>query len=140
ANRQSLQSDFKPQTISGVRQAPIEFRPKGSGGTYPELVVKGPDGVTPVVDYLGQLRTDDQGRLILLGGKGASVSNLNPPQPLTHWSNNNHWFDDIADGPVTATVTINGIDVPMDEAGHAWALVAPPDFAPRIGAAVSLYD
>jgi hypothetical protein len=140
-DRGSLQSDFGPRTIGGTSQGPVEFRPGGSGGSYAELVVKGPGGITPLIDYLGQLRTDAEGRLILLGGQGKSSSNVNPPAELPHWSNNNNWFDDIADGPVTAIVTLSdGTQVPMDTAGYAWALVAPPDFAPRVSNAVTLYD
>jgi hypothetical protein len=136
-DRSSLQSDFGPRFISGASANPVDIRPSGSPG---EFVVKGPDGVTPLINYLGQLRSDSQGRLIFIGGDGSSFSNINPPQPLTHWSNNNNWFDGIADGPVSATVTVGGIDVPMDAGGNAWILTAPPDFAPRIASAVSLYD
>ncbi len=139
ADRNSLVSDFGARSISGRSAAPVDFRPTGDPG---ELVVRGSDGVTPVIDYLGQLRTDSSGRLIFIGGDGSSGSSINPPQPLTHWSNNNFWFDGIADGPVTAVVTLaNGTQVPMDSgAGNAWVLTGPPDFAPPINGAVSLFD
>lgn len=142
-DRASLESDFGPRSISGKSATPQLFTP-ATGNGYPVRSVHDADG-SLVIDYLGQLRTDAEGRLLLLGGKGRSASNISPPQPLTHWSNNNNWFDDIADGPVTATVTIvdaNGYEteVPMDAAGNAWALVAPPDFSPSLNAGVSLYD
>lgn len=138
-DRASLESDFGPRTIRGQSQGPVTFSPGGSHGTYAERVVRAADG-SALIDYLGQLRTDDQGRLIFLGGKGRSVSNVSPPAPLTHWSNNNNWFDDVADGPVTAVVTVNGVDVPVDDRGTAWVLTAPPDFAPGVQASISLYD
>ena len=142
-DRASLESDFGPRSISGTLAKGQVFSPT-TGGAYPVRAVKAADG-SAVIDYLGQLRTDAAGRLLLLGGKGHSASNLSPAQPLTHWSNNNFWFDDISDGPVTATVTIDDgfghlTDVPMDAAGSAWALVAPPDFSPGMNAAVTLYD
>lgn len=98
----------------------------------------------PVIDYLGQLRTDAQGRLIVLGGQGNSSYQTQAPPPLATYANNDGWFDDASDGPVTATVTImNGttpMDVPVDDAGHAWVLCTPPDFAPRVRSAVTMYD
>ncbi|MFO0754956.1 MAG: LodA/GoxA family CTQ-dependent oxidase [Byssovorax sp.] len=142
-NRASLESDFGPRTISGVSAGPQPFTPATAGG-YPARVVHATDG-SVVIDYLGQLRTDASGRLLVLGGKGHSASSLSPAQPLTHWSNNNYWFDDISDGPVTATVTIDDgfghlTEVPMDAASEAWVLVAPPDFSPGIHNYASLYD
>ena len=142
-DRASLESDFGPRTISGKSAAPVAFTP-GNGGAYPVRSVKRADGST-VIDYLGQLRTDASGRLLVLGGKGTSASSLTPAQPLTHWANNNYWFDDISDGPVTAVVTLDDgygklTQVPMDAAGNAWVLSTPPNFNPGIFATVSLYD
>src|SRR5262249_54558994 len=64
---------------------------------------------------------------------------------LPTYANNDGWFDDVSDGPITATVTVtdtNGaaVPVPVDPAGGAWVLCAPPDFAPRIRPVVTLYD
>jgi hypothetical protein len=138
-NRDALESDFGPRSISGASAIPQQFTP-ATGGGYPVKMVLGPGG-TSVIDYLGQLRTDGAGRLLVFAGKGHSASSISPPQPLTHWSNNNFWFDDIADGPVTATVTLtDGSEHPMDVAGTAWVLAAPPDFSPGLNAPVSLYD
>ena len=50
--------------------------------------------------YLGELQTDAAGRLIVLGGQGVSASYAE--QPLKDFSNNDTWYDDTADGPVTA--------------------------------------
>ena len=140
-DRNSLVTDFGQRTISGRSMAgsSFEFRATGSPS---DLFVRGPDHVTPVISYLGQLRTDSAGRLIFIGGDGKAGSSINPPQPLTHWSNNNNWFDGIADGPVSAVVTLDdGSQFPMDSrAGNAWVLTGPPDFAPPINGAVSLYD
>ena len=88
--------------------------------------------------YLGEARTDARGRLVVLGGRGASAS-VPPGEPLTSFANNDLWHDDVADGPVTATVTRPG-EKPVEVHGAAWVVVAPPDFAPAITAGVSLYD
>ncbi|XUL87631.1 LodA/GoxA family CTQ-dependent oxidase [Streptomyces galilaeus] len=90
---------------------------------------------TPVP--LGELRTDETGRLLVLGGFGHSAS-VEPANPLTNYANNDNWFDDTSDGPVTATVTVGrGRTIPVTP---AWVLVAPPDFAPDTSNLVTLYD
>jgi hypothetical protein len=88
--------------------------------------------------YLGELRTDQMGRLLVFGGRGNSAS-VPPNKPLLDFANNDLWHDDAADGPVTATMTLHGqparaVDAP------AWVTIAPPDFAPGIGGIVTLYD
>src|SRR5262249_16887040 len=87
--------------------------------------------------FLGELQTDGGGRLIVLGGRGASDS-VPPGKPIVSFANNDRWHDDVADGPVTATVTFPGqaarpVEFP------AWVTVAPPDFAPGIGGVITLY-
>jgi len=86
---------------------------------------------------LGELRTDEAGRLLVLGGHGRSASPED--SPLTRFADNDGWFDDTSDGPVTAEVRLRGADtiLPVDE---AWVVVAPPDFAPSVTNIVTLYD
>lgn len=89
---------------------------------------------------LGEIGMDAAGRLLVLGGYGRSGSD--PPQPrLTidraHFADNDHWYDDTSDGPVTAT--IEGLDGAIVEC-RAWVVVGPPDFAPGIKNLVTLYD
>jgi hypothetical protein len=137
--RGTLVNDFGPRTITGANAAPQKFTADTATGPTAH-VVTGWDG-NPVIPYLGQLRTDAAGRLLVFGGKGYSASSINPPQTLTHWSNNNYWFDDIADGPVTATVNFaDGSSAEMSAAGKAWVFAAPPDFSPDLRSAISLYD
>lgn len=146
ANRQSLENDYGPRSISGAMANPVNIAP-GMGNDV--SVVTGPDSRTPVIPYMGQLRTDAAGRLLVLGGKGYAASNLNPPAPLTHWANNDNWFDDVGDGPVTATVTLsNNQQVSMNGTdpngqpwvGSAWVMTTVPRFSPWTYGAVSLYD
>ncbi len=85
---------------------------------------------------LGDVRTDPQGRLIVLGGKGNSASWI-PGEEAKTFANNNTWYDDTSDGPVDATVTIGGRTL---QAEGAWVVTAPPNFAPGIQGVVTLYD
>ncbi len=85
--------------------------------------------------YLGELQTDAAGRLIVLGGQGVSASYAE--QPLKDFSNNDTWYDDTADGPVTALVTIDGMTVPVDP---AWVVIAPPNYAPNLKTVRTMYD
>ena len=39
------------------------------------------------------------------------------------------WYDEACDGPVTARVTIDGREIPCE---GAWAVIAPPNYAPDI--------
>ena len=83
-----------------------------------------------------KIRTDPRGRLIVLAGLGQSGSNL-PDNPPEDFSNNNNWYDDIADGPIDATVKIGNR---MFQAEGAWVASAPPNYAPGIQGVVTLYD
>lgn len=95
-------------------------------------------GDLPAVDvHLGELRTDDDGRLLVLGGHGHSQSPAD--EPIVHFANNDGWVDDTSDGPVRARVRLRDTGEAV-EADPAWVVVAPPDFAPTIGNVVTLLD
>lgn len=96
------------------------------------------DFPTPV--YLGELHTDDRGRLLFLGGHGNSAPISDDDQYLiNHYANNDFWRDDTCDGVVDADVTLSdGTVVPVQ--GKARVVVAPPDFAPHTDNLVTLYD
>jgi hypothetical protein len=87
--------------------------------------------------YLGELRTDEDGRLIVLGGRGHSASKDGQPVLPGQFANNDWWHDDVSDGPVEARVVIDGEEYQAD---GAWLVVAPPDYAPGIEAIVTGYD
>jgi hypothetical protein len=86
---------------------------------------------------LGDLRTDDGGRLIVVPGDGLSRSAV-PNNPISNFSDNDGWHDDWCDGPVSATVTF--ADGTTRAADAAWVASCGPDFAPGIPPVVSLYD
>ena len=90
---------------------------------------------------LGDLLTDNAGRLIVLGGFGKSQclpANV-PKNKEMDFADNDGWCDDIADGPVRATIKLNG-SAETVSADSAWIIVAPPDFAPPIENVITLYD
>ncbi len=88
--------------------------------------------------YLGELITDDKGRLKVIGGKGIAAS-TNPKSEITDSFNNPDWYDDISDGVVKAKINFN--DSSKNEVAlEAWVIVGPPDFAPDIRQVVTLYD
>jgi hypothetical protein len=145
-DRRSLETDFGPRTLSAAtyagNQVPQVFDlagvPAGYAASWPlDSKTRG-----PVIPYLGQLRADAQGRLLVVGGKGAAGYQGATPPELPGYANNDGWFDDIADGPVTATVVLSdGTTISTDPAtGSAWVLGAPPDYAPGIMGATTLYD
>jgi hypothetical protein len=104
-----------------------------------------PVAQSPKVDVpLGELRTDADGRLLVLGGAGKSGS-LIPNNPLgflnvgSYFANNDYWYDDISDGPVSATVVLHdGTSVTLKD--QAWVLCAVPKFVPAAETLTTLYD
>lgn len=86
---------------------------------------------------LGEIRTDADGRLQVLGGFGNSMSPHNTP--LSGFSDNDDWYDDVSDGPVTASVRLEGTNEWI-QAVPAWIVCGPPKFAPAILNMITLYD
>jgi hypothetical protein len=85
--------------------------------------------------YLGEIRSDAQGRLIVLGGRGKSASH-NGARAVT-FANNEGWHDDTADGPVTASVALDGRKLEVDP---AWIVIAPPNYAPLQKSVRTMWD
>lgn len=95
---------------------------------------------------LGELRTDEEGRLLVLGGRGVSDAvdadgrSIRSLRWIRNYANNDDWYDDTSDGPVNATVVLHDGKRSVDVADGAWVIVAPPDFAPDVANVVSLFD
>ncbi len=119
-DRSQLVIDPGPRTIGGTGQ---------SGGVFDTGRFMG----TAV--YLGELRTDEAGRLIVLGGRGKSAS-YDGSRAIT-FANNEAWYDDTSDGPVTATVNFGGQELPVDP---AWVVVAPPNYGPLQKSVRTMWD
>ena len=86
---------------------------------------------------LGEIRSDDANHLLVLGGLGKSASP--PGSGLSDYWGNDDWYDDVSDGPVSATITIRATNTSPAVVG-AWVIVAPPKFAPGIDNVITLYD
>jgi hypothetical protein len=95
------------------------------------------DGVSAVEVPLGDMRTDDEGRLLVLGGAGKSES-PNGTGIGDFWANED-WYDDVSDGPVSAKITLHGSGASHPCVG-AWVIVTPPKFAPHQDSPTTLYD
>ena len=88
---------------------------------------------------LGQLRTDAQGRLLVLGGDGEAHSFAGQRTPITTFANNEGWYDDIADGPVRAHIKLKGHSKPVT-AEPAVVAMTPPNYGPGLRGVVTMYD
>jgi hypothetical protein len=89
----------------------------------------------PILVPLGEIRTDEAGRLIVIGGAGHSAS-ASGAQAVT-FANNDGWHDDTSDGPVRATVRFGDRVL---EAEPAMVAVTPPNYGQGLHGVVTLYD
>lgn len=136
ADRVAMIIDPGPRTVTGTGQR-AEFSRADNPGHYPATFP--PQDLRPgAIDSLGEIRTDAESRLIVLGGFGRAGSTAATPA-IVDYANNDAWWDDTSDGPVTARLVLtDGRTVEVD--GSAWVLAAPPRFAPELENLVTLYD
>ena len=135
-NRDRLVIDPGPRTINGTNARRASFDRSGNGvyaATFP------PQGLKPHdIDTLGEILTDDTGRLLVLGGLGRSGSEKSGPgEPhISHYANNDGWYDDVSDGPVMARLAMYSDQVGairyIDVEYPAWVVVAYPRFVPQM--------
>jgi hypothetical protein len=120
--KQKLDLDPGPRTI------------QGGASTIQDFTINRP----PLkIATLGQLRSDPDGRLLVIGGMGVSDHDPDLGGDISEYANNDGWFDDVCDGPVEATLVIDGVAQDVD---GAWVLGAPPDFAPAVRSYRTMYD
>ncbi|HWT12637.1 MAG TPA: LodA/GoxA family CTQ-dependent oxidase [Allosphingosinicella sp.] len=152
-----LTIDPGPRVVAGANAAAVRFdRPTpaqyydaeaGNVVTLPKYPKSFPadsfkqmDSPSGPIDTLGELITDAKGRLLVLGGFGKAagwrIKGASPP--LDNDVNNNQWFDDSADGPVSAVLVFS--DGSRAEVQGAWVTATDPSFAPQILNVVSLWD
>ncbi len=114
-----------PQTLEGPQQVAVF-----DDGTFMDEQV-----------YLGEIRTSQSNRLIVLGGHGVSNSPTGMPaynpKQKNAFGNAIGWHDDTSDGPVDASVSIDGRDIPVV---GAWVAFGPPKFAPDVVGWRTMYE
>ncbi|MFJ9848116.1 LodA/GoxA family CTQ-dependent oxidase [Streptomyces sp. NPDC101150] len=84
---------------------------------------------------LGSAATQKDGRLVVVGGDGTSASYAG--KEITGVANNDTWYDNVSDGPITAEVTIGGV---TKTASPAWVVVGPPHYAPGVKTIRTVWD
>jgi hypothetical protein len=98
------------------------------------------------IETLGDILTDSEGRLLVLGGHGHSGSFLDGfGQPrIETYANNDGWFDDTSDGPVMARLVMFSTEVGairyVDVEYPSWVIAAYPRYAPEILDMVTIED
>lgn len=125
--RQNLIIDAGPQAVHCTARRKASF---GRDTNPAYAVTFPPTGMVPHdIDTLGEMMTDDNGRLLVLGGHGNSgsfLSGFGHPRIETY-ANSDGWFDDISDGPVMARLVMMEERVQalryIDVEYPAWVLV-----------------
>lgn len=164
--RQKLIIDPGPQSVGVTGAAGLPTSARFAQGQNPGNPQNFPPPLAPnSVTTLGEIMANPQptmpdhsyGRLVVLGGNGNSgsvKSGLGQPVIRT-FANNDGWFDDVSDGPVTAQLLVNVTEingtpilpgdnamqqasVPVDES--SWVLVGYPRYAPQITDIVTIDD
>jgi hypothetical protein len=156
ARVRQLTIDPGPRTISGANAPQVRFDRQTTASYYDAAksrVVTVPnypksfpadsfpqmDAPSGAIDTLGGLLTDAHGRLLVLGGYGRAAGwKINGSAPVEDDVNNNQWFDDTSDGPVSATIVFD--DKSQAEVQGAWVTTTDPAFAPQILNVVSCWD
>lgn len=133
----ALESRFRNQdTLGDERQAlVIDPGPRGIAGRDASGVLCDSGEFMGKKVPLGELRTDEKGRLLVLGGFGHSASKNNAQ--ATTFANNDGWHDDTSDGTVRATLKVGGEEF---EAEPAMVAVTPPNYGPGLYGVVTMYD
>ena len=112
----------------------ISGRNINDGGNDSRFAFEGKFWETETV-RLGHLRTDRVGRLLVVPPNGLSRSPT--ARLITSITDNDGWYDDWSDGPVSAVVTVGSRRFVAES---AWVVSVGPDFAPEIPPITTLYD
>lgn len=135
-SEQDLTIDHGPRTLNGPNQQKQFDRPRWMPSWFyrgGRITFSGKTAIVP----LGEIQSDNENRLLVFGGIGNSASPSNTD--LTNDKSNPGWFDDVSDGPVTATIRIRESNA-TPAVASAWVIVAPPKFSPQMDNVVTLYD
>lgn len=123
--RQQLIIDPGPRTLSGPNQS-VEVSRTNIPSNYPfgSFPNSNPTYGWPI-NSLGTLKTDSDGRLLVLGANGRAGGD----EPISSYGGADTWYDDIADGPVYCVVNFSD---GTSQSLNAWVACCSPDFAPEI--------
>lgn len=162
ARLKTLLIDAGPRAVSGANSAPVRFdaatTPSYAQATghivplpgypvsfpLPGNTSAAPEGPGSIITTLGAISTDAGGRLVVVGGYGKASSfdaqGRHAPGGVLHDDvNNDHWFDDVADGPVSAILLFTDGSTRVVE-GSAWVIATDPAYAPQTANVVTLWD
>ncbi|CAE7098056.1 unnamed protein product [Rhizoctonia solani] len=135
-SRTELIIDSKEQIIEGANAKDVFLNGKFGGGN---------SGI-PLHEKvtLGELRTDPQGRLLVLASDGDSFSAAPPAhQDINDRFNSDGWVDKMCDGTVRVTVKYKSdsqLERDITVKNRATIIVAPPRFSSGTHAPTTLYD
>ncbi len=139
SERSNLCIDPGPQSVGGdVTQAELS-------GNIAFLFEGKPK---PKTVYLGKLALEGgSGRLLVFAGYGNAEGldaqgQYSQLPELKQWVNNTRWYDDTADGPVSAVITFkDGTRISVDDPNQrAWVICAAPRYAPAMDWITTIYD
>lgn len=151
--RTQLQIDPGPRAIQASKQASVSFDADtvasywesgdapSTNANYPQSFpyMHFPDLYCPEegITSLGTLATEPNGRLLVIPTNGTACG-FSKDAVLNDDVNNDAWFDDVADGPVWATIVFE--DGSTQEAQGGWVITTDPGYAPQTLNVVSLWD
>lgn len=140
-----------PATTASIEGSEVKISPVDYPKSFPRMHFRSNRLLEPQgpITTLGDLRTDSAGRLIVAGGHGKAVAWYNDQQEpagpddlygieITQAVNNDQWYDDTSDGPVTAILVFKE-GAPMEVHG-GWVITTDPGYAPQTLNVVSLWD
>lgn len=133
--RQMLIIDPGAQIVNATDRREARFDRTGEDTYAPTF----PPPLKPnSIDTLGEIKTDNTGRLLVLGGHGNSgtfKTGIGQPRIETY-ANNDGWFDDTSDGVVMARLAMYSKEVEqiryIDVEYPAWVLVGYPRYVPEM--------
>ncbi|MGG7564548.1 LodA/GoxA family CTQ-dependent oxidase [Rhodovulum sp. DZ06] len=141
-DRNALAIDPGPITVSAAHNAPPGAPVQARAGiAFPDA------GNAAAEANIGTAWAEpDTGRLLVFGGDGVSGGwtgdAFTAAAPVKQYANNDLWYDDSADGKITAKITFaDGSCVTLDQPGQfAWVLCPPPKYTPGMGYYTTLGD
>ena len=89
------------------------------------------------IPSLGAIEAEPNGRLLVTPANGTACG-FTKQAELNDDVNNDNWFDDVADGPVWATVFFDDGSTQVVQGG--WVITTDPGYAPQTLNVVSLWD